>query len=130
MRSLLAGFVLLNDWSARDVQLFEYQPLGPFTSKNLGTTISPWVVPFEALAPFIVPGQKPQDPQPVPYLRHREPFCFNINLEVQIKRARPCLCLPFPLPALAPRLDRTLHYYNTTSPIRVAKTPFDTRLST
>ncbi len=63
------GMVLLNDWSARDIQGWEYQPLGPFLSKNFGTTISPWVVTQEALAPFRQPFAHPEgDPQPLPYL--------------------------------------------------------------
>lgn len=79
------GFVLMNDWSARDIQKWEYVPLGPFTAKNLGTTISPWVVPVAALEPFIVPNF-PQDPKPFPYLQHEENFNFNIELIVDIKR--------------------------------------------
>ena len=64
------GFCLLNDWSARDVQGFEYQPLGPFLAKNFGTTVSPWVVTPEALAPFRVPAfaRPPGDPPPLPHL--------------------------------------------------------------
>jgi len=66
----IAGFCLLNDWSARDVQGWEYQPLGPFLSKNFHSTISPWVVTPEALAPFRVaqPPRPEGDPQPLPYL--------------------------------------------------------------
>ncbi len=66
----IAGFCLLNDWSARDIQGWEYQPLGPFLAKNFATTISPWVVTPEALAPFrIAPGPRPDgDPAPLPYL--------------------------------------------------------------
>ena len=66
----IAGFCLLNDWSARDVQGWEYQPLGPFLSKNFHSTISPWVVTPEALAPFRVaqPARPEGDPQPLPYL--------------------------------------------------------------
>lgn len=79
------GFTLMNDWSARDIQKWEYVPLGPFTAKNFGTTISPWVVPIAALEPFIV-DNFPQDPQPFPYLQHRQPFNFDIKLEVSIKR--------------------------------------------
>ena len=66
----VAGFCLLNDWSARDIQSWEYQPLGRFLSKNFGTTISPWVITPEALAPFRV-AQYPRpegDPRPLPYL--------------------------------------------------------------
>lgn len=79
------GFSLMNDWSARDIQKWEYVPLGPFTAKNLGTTISPWVVPVAALQPFIVDNY-PQDPTPFPYLQHAAPFNFDIKLEVNIKR--------------------------------------------
>ncbi|MEO6319635.1 MAG: fumarylacetoacetase [Polaromonas sp.] len=63
------GLCLLNDWSARDIQAWEYQPLGPFLSKNFATTISPWIVTLEALAPYRVPFTRPEgDPQPLPYL--------------------------------------------------------------
>lgn len=65
----LFGVVLLNDWSARDIQAWEYQPLGPFLAKNFATTISPWVITNEALAPFRVPFTRAaSDPQPLPYL--------------------------------------------------------------
>jgi fumarylacetoacetase len=66
----IAGYCLLNDWSARDVQAWEYQPLGPFLSKNFGSTISPWIVTPEALAPFRVtqPARPEGDPAPLPYL--------------------------------------------------------------
>jgi len=66
----LFGFCLLNDWSARDVQAWEYQPLGPFLAKNFATTVSPWVVTSEALAPFRGPlaARAPDDPAPLPYL--------------------------------------------------------------
>ncbi|CAM3377903.1 fumarylacetoacetase [Polaromonas hydrogenivorans] len=63
------GLCLLNDWSARDIQAWEYQPLGPFLSKNFATTISPWIVTLEALGPYRVPFTRPEgDPQPLPYL--------------------------------------------------------------
>src|SRR5207244_10194118 len=68
--SHIAGFCLLNDWSARDIQAWEYQPLGPFLGKSFLTTISPWVVTPEALAPFRM-AQAPRpagDPAPLPYL--------------------------------------------------------------
>lgn len=78
------GFVLMNDWSARDIQAWEYVPLGPFTAKNMGTTISPWIVPVAALEPFMV-DNFPQDPAPLHYLRHDKKFNFDINLEVSIK---------------------------------------------
>ncbi|XP_017534502.3 fumarylacetoacetase isoform X2 [Manis javanica] len=78
------GMVLMNDWSARDIQKWEYVPLGPFLGKSLGTTISPWVVPMDALMPFAVPNPK-QDPPPLPYLRHDQPYTFDINLSVALK---------------------------------------------
>uniref|UniRef100_A0A8C2J5Y4 Fumarylacetoacetase n=1 Tax=Cyprinus carpio TaxID=7962 RepID=A0A8C2J5Y4_CYPCA len=78
------GMVLMNDWSARDIQAWEYVPLGPFLGKNFGTTISPWVVPMEALMPFVEPNPL-QDPAPLPYLHHDEPYMFNINLFVTVK---------------------------------------------
>jgi fumarylacetoacetase len=64
------GVVLLNDWSARDIQAWEYQPLGPFLAKSFATTISPWIVTLEALAPYRCPGfaRAPEDPRPLPYL--------------------------------------------------------------
>ncbi|XP_066449089.1 fumarylacetoacetase [Eleutherodactylus coqui] len=75
------GMVLMNDWSARDIQKWEYVPLGPFLSKNFATTISPWVVPMEALKPFVLPNPK-QDPAPLPYLQDKSNYSFNINLSV------------------------------------------------
>lgn len=77
------GLVLLNDWSARDIQAWEYQPLGPFLSKNFATSISPWVVPLEALEPFRTAGPQ-QDPEPFPYLQQTKDGAFNINLEVHL----------------------------------------------
>lgn len=78
------GLVLVNDWSARDIQSWEYQPLGPFLAKNFATSISPWVVPLEALEPFRVSGPK-QDPEPLPYLQSNKPGSFDIQLEVSLK---------------------------------------------
>ncbi|XP_023325158.1 fumarylacetoacetase [Eurytemora carolleeae] len=78
------GMVLMNDWSSRDIQKWEYVPLGPFLAKNLGTSISPWVVSMEALKPFSVENY-PQDPQPFPYLRHQDKYTFNVDLTVSIK---------------------------------------------
>ncbi|XP_043844073.1 fumarylacetoacetase [Dromiciops gliroides] len=78
------GMVLMNDWSARDIQKWEYIPLGPFLGKSFGTTISPWVVPMEALMPFTLPNPV-QDPKPLPYLCHEEPYTFDINLFVALK---------------------------------------------
>ncbi|XP_053574434.1 fumarylacetoacetase [Bombina bombina] len=78
------GMVLMNDWSARDIQKWEYIPLGPFLSKNFATTISPWVVPMEALMPFVLPNPV-QDPVPLPYLRDESNYTFNIDLSVSIQ---------------------------------------------
>jgi fumarylacetoacetase len=82
----LFGATLLNDWSARDVQAWEYQPLGPFLAKNFATTISPWIVTMEALAPFRLPfARDAADPQPLPYLdsaTNRERGAIAIGLEV------------------------------------------------
>jgi fumarylacetoacetase len=78
------GFVLMNDWSARDIQAWEYQPLGPFLAKNFCTSISPWVVTMDVLAPFRKPLPK-QDPEPLPYLRAKNDFTFNIQLEALLQ---------------------------------------------
>ncbi len=77
------GLVLFNDWSARDIQKWEYQPLGPFLGKNFGSTISPWIVTLEALEPFRMPTP-PQDPAPLPYLRSERDGSFDIHLEVDL----------------------------------------------
>ena len=71
--------------AARDIQKWEYVPLGPFLGKNFGTTISPWVVTMDALAPFAV-DNVPQDPAPFPYLKHDDKYAFDINLAVSITR--------------------------------------------
>lgn len=78
------GMVLMNDWSARDIQRWEYVPLGPFLGKSFATTISPWVVPMEALMPFVVPNPE-QDPKPLPYLCHDQPYTFDIKLSVALR---------------------------------------------
>src|SRR6184192_2794694 len=78
------GLVLMNDWSARDIQAWEYQPLGPFLAKNFATSISPWVVTLEALEPFRKP-LPPQDPEPLPYLRQPNDFTFDIKLEARLQ---------------------------------------------
>ena len=78
------GLVLVNDWSARDIQKWEYQPLGPFLAKNFATSISPWVVTLEALEPFRCAGP-PQDPQPLPYLVSQGDQSFDIELEVSLQ---------------------------------------------
>ena len=88
----LFGLVLFNDWSARDIQGWEYQPLGPFLSKNFGSTISPWIVTMDALAPFRRPFVRPAgDPQPLPYLdspANREAGAIGIELEAWLQTAR------------------------------------------
>lgn len=78
------GMVVFNDWSARDIQKWEYVPLGPFLGKNFGSSISPWVVTLDALEPFRVPGYK-QDPAPLPYLQYEGDKNIDINLEVIIQ---------------------------------------------
>ena len=81
----LFGVCLLNDWSARDIQRWEYQPLGPFLAKNFATSISPWVVTMEALEPFRAPLNEGADP--LPYLQMREPGGLSLRLEAWIQRA-------------------------------------------
>jgi len=78
------GMVLFNDWSARDIQKWEYIPLGPFLGKNFGSSISPWVVPLEALEPFRVTGPQ-QEPEVLPYLKYQGQKNYDINLEVTIQ---------------------------------------------
>jgi fumarylacetoacetase len=77
------GVVLVNDWSARDIHAWEYQPLGPFLGKSFATSISPWVVPLEALGAARVGGPA-QDPAPLPYLQRSEPWGLDLSLEVAI----------------------------------------------
>jgi len=88
----LFGVSLFNDWSARDIQAWEYQPLGPFLSKNFGSTVSPWMVTMEALAPFRSPFVRPAgDPQPLPYLdgaANRAAGQIDMMLEVLIQTAK------------------------------------------
>ncbi|KAK9845764.1 hypothetical protein WJX81_001837 [Elliptochloris bilobata] len=83
-RDHMFGLVLLNDWSARDVQRWEMVPLGPFASKNFATSISPWVVTFEALEPFRCDAPK-QDPEVLPYLREAGRHSYDIQLEAAIE---------------------------------------------
>ena len=88
----IAGLGLLNDWSARDVQTWEYQPLGPFLAKNFLTTVSPWIITAEALAPYRAaqPARAPEDPRPLPYLcsdADQASGAFCIALEVLISTA-------------------------------------------
>ena len=87
------GFCLVNDWSARDIQAWEYQPLGPFLGKSFATTISPWVVTVDALAPYRVPARRraPGDPEPLPYLlaaHDQAAGGLGITLEVSILSAQ------------------------------------------
>src|SRR5438094_9013428 len=81
------GIVLMNDWSARDIQTWEYQPLGPFLAKNFCTSISPWVVTLEALDPFRKPLAA-QDPLPMSYLKRANDFTFDIQLEARLQTVR------------------------------------------
>ena len=82
--AMIFGFVLLNDWSARDIQQWEYVPLGPFQAKAFATSISPWVVTREALEPFRVKGPV-QDPQPLSYLRQNGANNYDLNLDVELR---------------------------------------------
>ncbi|QIK79006.1 fumarylacetoacetase [Sphingomonas piscis] len=89
----IAGYCLLNDWSARDLQAWEYQPLGPFLAKNFLTSVSPWIVTAEALAPFrkAIPPRPDGDPQPLPYLKDAadtEAGAIGIQLEVTLSTER------------------------------------------
>ena len=90
--SHMFGICLLNDWSARDIQFWEMAPLGPFLGKNFCTSISPWIVTMEALAPFRLPFQRPADePQPLAYLdsaQNRATGGLDISLQVQIESAQ------------------------------------------
>ncbi len=78
------GLMLFNDWSARDIQAWEYVPLGPFLGKSFASTVSPWIVTLEALAPFRIEGPK-QDPKPLPYLQFEYSSHYDIQLEVYLK---------------------------------------------
>jgi fumarylacetoacetase len=80
------GLMLFNDWSARDIQKWEYVPLGPFLAKNFASTVSPWVVSLDALEPFRTAGPA-QDPQPLPYLQCQGKKNYDIQLEVAIQTA-------------------------------------------
>jgi fumarylacetoacetase len=83
------GVVLLNDWSARDIQGYEYQPLGPNLAKSFATTISPWVVTLDALAPFLVTPPA-QDPTPDPYLAASRPWALDLQLSVELNGTEIC----------------------------------------
>jgi fumarylacetoacetase len=78
------GLALFNDWSARDIQKWEYVPLGPFLGKNFGSSISPWIVTIEALAPFKIAGPK-QDPEVLPYLKYKGNQNYDVQLEVALQ---------------------------------------------
>ncbi|MFL5342759.1 MAG: fumarylacetoacetase [Gemmataceae bacterium] len=80
----VAGVCLVNDWSARDIQRWEYQPLGPFLSKNFATSVSPWVVTTEALAPFLTEAT-PHDVPVLPYLQEPGPGAFEITVEAWLR---------------------------------------------
>jgi len=88
----LFGVVIMNDWSARDIQAWEYVPLGPFNGKNFGTTISPWVVTFDALEPFTTKLPERRNP----LLSYLEPLSdktgLDLNLEVRLRRKIPYIC--------------------------------------
>ena len=88
--SHIVGVCLVNDWSARDIQTWEYQPLGPFLAKNFATSISPWVVTMEALEPFRrAPDPRPEsDPQPLPHLRTGDDDALALTLEVWLRSSR------------------------------------------
>ena len=86
-RERIFGVVLVNDWSARDIQGWEYQPLGPFLGKSFATSLAPWVVPLEALEPYRVAGPL-QEPAPLDYLATGEPRNYDIALEVTLASAR------------------------------------------
>ena len=100
----LFGVCLLNDWSARDLQAWEYQPLGPFLAKNFATTVSPWVVTFEALAPFRIPAlaRPPGDPKPLPHLDSKDNqetggLDIVVDTYLQSKQMRDQQCEPLRL---------------------------------
>ncbi len=84
---MIFGFTLLNDWSARDIQQWEYVPLGPFQAKAFATSIGPWIVTREALEPFRVHGPA-QNPVPLPYLRQAQPNNYDLQLDVGLRTAQ------------------------------------------
>ncbi len=110
----LFGLVLLNDWSSRDVQGWEYQPLGPFLSKNFCTSISPWVVTLDALAPFRRPLTRPEgDPQPLPYLdspANRAGGSFAITLEAWLQTAAMAKAQQGPERLMQSRFDEAAYW--------------------
>ncbi|MEO0415479.1 MAG: fumarylacetoacetate hydrolase family protein, partial [Verrucomicrobiota bacterium] len=80
------GLALVNDWSARDIQAWEYQPLGPFLGKSFATTLAPWITPLDALAACRVTGPR-QEPTPLPYLRAKDDWALAIDLSVALRPA-------------------------------------------
>jgi fumarylacetoacetase len=84
VRDHVYGYVLLNDWSARDIQAWEYQPLGPFLAKSFATSISPWLVSLDALEPYRV-ANRVLDPEPLPHLCVRENYAYDISLEILLQ---------------------------------------------
>ncbi len=105
------GMVLVNDWSARDIQTWEYQPLGPFLAKNFATSISPWVVTMEALEPFKTAGPK-QDPEPLPYLQSKGDWAYDINLDVTIQTGLPAQAGGLPEPFKISHSNFKYMYWN------------------
>ena len=87
VREHVFGYVLLNDWSARDTQAWEYQPLGPVLGKSFATSISPWIVTLDAHEPFRT-GEPTRDPEPLPYLRAREHWAYDVELEMLLQTPR------------------------------------------
>ncbi len=89
------GLLLFNDWSARDIQRWEYKPLGPFLGKNFASTVSPWIVTLDALQEFRTDGPTQDDPLPLPYLRESGPRQWDIQLEVSLRcrgAEEVCIC--------------------------------------
>jgi len=87
VREHVFGAVLVNDWSARDLQAWEYQPLGPFLGKSFATSVGAWVTPLAALEPFRT-TPRPQEPPVLPYLRVDEPWALDLQLEIGLRSAR------------------------------------------
>jgi fumarylacetoacetase len=109
----VAGYCLLNDWSARDIQAWEYQPLGPFLAKNFATSVSPWIVTPEALAPFrcALPPREPGDPEPLTYLLDpQDQLEGGLDVELEVLLYTPCL-RERGLPAHRLSLSHTRHLY-------------------
>jgi fumarylacetoacetase len=108
-REHIFGMVLVNDWSARDVQAWEYQPLGPFLGKSFATSISPWVVPLAALEPYLVRGPE-QAPPPLAYLAAEEPW--NVDLHLQVALETDAMRAGGQPPAVVSRTNAALLYWS------------------